>query len=263
MQVLMTTIPTLIRNFPWSRMVLALCLAIGLAAATASCNQNPPTGFQPGEARRVVNSPVVSQPEAAVRTLPTLSARPTDVPTPVVPPSPTPRGTVSPATVETTPEAQAHITPEAQAPVTPRPTPTTTPTAVAQPTPPTPSGPIKLSFTLANDQTITSAPTARLVAPGIPGLSHYEIAVGTSMVGSDITGRTNIGTLTEYRMQNGVDGVQLSLDYNRDYYLTVWAFDTTGTLVGSAGSQAWFVHSPFSPNPPKRDVRVVDTMDDG
>lgn len=233
MQVLMTTIPTLIRNFPWSITVLALCLAIGLAAAAISCNQNPPTGFQPGEARRVVNSPVVSQPEAAVPTVPPPAARPTEVPTPVVPPSPTPRGTVSPANLETTPEAQA--------PVTPRPT----PTAVAQPTPPPPSGPITLSFNLVNDQTITSAPTARLVAPGIPGLSHYEIAVGTSMGGSDITGRTNIGTLTEYRMQNGVDGVQLSLDYNRDYYLTVWAFDTTGRLVGSAGSQAWFVHSPF------------------
>ena len=48
-----------------------------------------------------------------------------------------------------------------------------------------------------------------------------------------------------YRAEAGIDGINLTLEDKRDYYLSVRALDHEGTVIGKESSQAWFIHSPF------------------
>ena len=44
----------------------------------------------------------------------------------------------------------------------------------------------------------------------------------------------------------GLDGVQISLAANQDYYLSIRALTDGGVVIGAARSQAWFVYAPYT-----------------
>ena len=129
----------------------------------------------------------------------------------------------------------------------PAPTPLPTPAARPTPTlaPPKPKTPVELTLTLADDQARSSSPTATWVAGNPSRVSHYELALGASMGRAEVLDWKNLGAATSYRAEDGVDGINLTLEENRDYYLSLRALGHEGAVVGKASSQAWFVHTPY------------------
>ena len=157
---------------------------------------------------------------------PTATPAPTDTPTPVSRPTPSPTSTSIP-TLFPTDTPTPTITPIPTDTPTPTitPTPTDTPTPTITPTEtPTPiptSTPISLTFSLADDQATSSGPTVTWTAGDPSRISHYEMAIGASVDGTDVLDWKNVGTVTSYRVQHGKDGSRLRLDANRDYYLSL------------------------------------------
>ncbi len=64
---------------------------------------------------------------------------------------------------------------------------------------------------------------------GVTGV-HYEYAIGTSLGASDIVPFTNIGSVSSYRVQAGIDGVDAGLTFQVgvQYFSTVRAVDESG-----------------------------------
>ncbi len=98
----------------------------------------------------------------------------------------------------------------------------------------------------AADATPKKAPTTTWVAAtDTGGISHYEISIGTTSGGTDILSWKNIGNVTSYRVQNGVDSVTLGLTLGTNYYTNLRAVDSAGNTSSVASSVAW---KPFSPS---------------
>ena len=105
---------------------------------------------------------------------------------------------------------------------------------------------ISLSIVMANDQSSTSSPTAAWTAGDHSRAAYYEVALGTSMGAADVLDWRNIGRVTSYRAQDGLNGVSLALDSNQDYYFSLRAVGPDGQVIGTASSQAWFIYAPYT-----------------
>ncbi len=168
--------------------------------------------------------------QVPVSVAPAIAVPPPTDPTPNALPMPTP----TPAPVRETTPSDA-----------PMPAPTRRPTPMPTPTP----APIVLSMTLAGDPTPTSAPTATWNAgDSSTGVSRYEVALGTSMGGTEVLPWKNVGPDTSYRIRDGVDGVQVALDAKQDYYLSLRAVNDDGIVIAVANSRAWFLDVPYAFN---------------
>lgn len=133
---------------------------------------------------------------------------------------------------------------EATSPPTPSKSPP--PAMVPEPTATVPPPPISLSLSVANDQSHFDSPTATWTAQNA-GLSfRYELAVGSISGGTDVLNWKSVGEGPSYQLRDGFDGVQLLLNANRDYYLTVRAVDDAGDVLATTTSQAWFVYAPYT-----------------
>lgn len=72
------------------------------------------------------------------------------------------------------------------------------------------------------------------------GLSHYEVAIGTSAGASDILTFTDIGNVLSHK----VFSISPSLSTNTNYFTSVRAVDLAGNNSGSASSSAWQLPTP-------------------
>ena len=233
-------LPTDTRRLRWC---LALVVLAGLCLFFAACNGTIESGFTPGTESL---PPVGSGPESEranndvqpLHTSPTAMADPED---------PTPASTAAPsvAPTEALPPVVAQETNPAPAPApTAVPAPSPAPTAEATPI----SAPtfVVLSLRLSEDQTPRSSPTAAWWSADAAWVSRYEVALGISMGNDDVVGWKDVGPATNYRIQDALDGVQISLAANQDYYLSIRALTDGGVVMGAARSQAWFVYAPYT-----------------
>ena len=99
------------------------------------------------------------------------------------------------------------------------------------------------NLALLNNSTLTKAVTASWnpISSTYFETDHYQIAISTNVDSTDILYWTNIGNVTTYTPEDGIDGVSLSLAYNTDYYLMVKAVDVYGNESGAAVSELWRV----------------------
>lgn len=74
-------------------------------------------------------------------------------------------------------------------------------------------------------------------------LDHYEIAIGTSAGATDIQTWINIGNVTSYKIQDGVDGASFTLTESTNYYISLRAVDEAG-LSMTQDSAAFQVFNP-------------------
>ena len=160
---------------------------------------------------------------------------------PTATPAPTATTSVQPtATPTPTPTVQPTPTP------TPTATPSARPTATPTATPVGPPGPsVRLTMRLSGGQSATSAASAAWEVEEGDEVARYEVAVGSTMGGSDVVDWHDVGLSTAYHARDGEDGVRLALDPNRDYYLAVRALGEDGTALGAAQSPAWYVYEPY------------------
>ncbi len=81
------------------------------------------------------------------------------------------------------------------------------------------------------------------------GISHYEIAVGTANTGLNLTDTvpfTDIGNPSgNYTLNDGVDGISMSLVPGTDYYISIRAVDNNGNFGSIATSNSFIVVSDF------------------
>lgn len=71
-------------------------------------------------------------------------------------------------------------------------------------------------------------------------MRYYELAIGTSPGASDVTtGFKYIGNVTTYQAQNGLNGMNISLNTGVDYYTSVRAVDYAGNVSSVMTSSAW------------------------
>ena len=104
------------------------------------------------------------------------------------------------------------------------------------------------NLALLNNSTLTKAAAADWspIPSSYFQTSHYEVAIGTSVDTTDILFWTDIGNVTSYTAEHGIDGVSLSLEYGQDYFLMLKAIDTYGNQSSVAVSEAWRVLPPGS-----------------
>ena len=127
--------------------------------------------------------------------------------------------------------------------------PTSTPPPTATPTVAPPAFVTRLTLQLGDGESTTSAVSASWEVEDRTDVMRYEVAIGSVMGGSDVLDWHDVGLATEYHAQDGQDGVNLALDKNRDYYLTVRAVDVDQTVLGAAQSGAWYVYVPYDFDP--------------
>jgi hypothetical protein len=95
------------------------------------------------------------------------------------------------------------------------------------------------------DATRRKSPLASWVAGSDDvGIEKYQIALGTSSGGTDILNWKDIGNVTSYRVQNGADGVSLTLSYSTDYFLSIRAVDAAGNTSEVKTTSAWQLFEP-------------------
>lgn len=71
-------------------------------------------------------------------------------------------------------------------------------------------------------------------------LQSYEIAIGTTAGGTDISGGwKNIGNVTSYQPTNGAGGFSFTLQEGTTYYTSVRAKDEAGNYSGATTSTSW------------------------
>tara|TARA_Y100000590_G_scaffold470727_1_gene668798 strand:- start:836 stop:10723 length:9888 start_codon:yes stop_codon:yes gene_type:complete len=109
---------------------------------------------------------------------------------------------------------------------------------------------------VATDTTDPTDPTS-LSLTGLPGLtktktlswnastdscgfSHYEVALGTTSGGTEVSGFSNIGTSTTYQYT----GLSPYLNYTDTYYITVKAVDLAGNSSSEISSTGFTLTSP-------------------
>lgn len=97
------------------------------------------------------------------------------------------------------------------------------------------------TITLGNDSSRLAAPTVSFTAADDNcELSHYEIAIGTTLGGQEVLAFSNIGNVTSYQ-QKGLD-----LEYDKDYYFSIRAVDEQGNTSSNINSSAWQIFTPKS-----------------
>ncbi|MGK0367795.1 MAG: hypothetical protein ACI9QD_000934 [Thermoproteota archaeon] len=95
------------------------------------------------------------------------------------------------------------------------------------------------SLSLADDGSkLSSATVSFNTATDNCSVSHYEVAIGTSLGSEDVLGFTNIGNVTSFKQS------ALSLNYAQDYFYSVKAVDSTGNASAVLNSLAWSIFSP-------------------
>ncbi len=72
------------------------------------------------------------------------------------------------------------------------------------------------------------------------GLSHYELAIGTSAGASDVVAFTNAGNVTDYKFFS----ISPALETNTNYYTSVRAVDLAGNASATISSTAWSLPAP-------------------
>ena len=102
-----------------------------------------------------------------------------------------------------------------------------------------PTDPSDLS--LSGFASSTSSPTLNWTASiDSCGLSHYELAVGTSLGASDLIAFTNVGNVTDYKFFS----ISPGLATNTDYYTSIRAVDLAGNTSAIVSSLAWSLPAP-------------------
>ena len=135
--------------------------------------------------------------------------------------------------------------PTVTASVEPISTPAPTATVTVEP----PAFATRLTLQLDDGESTTSAVSASWEVEDETDVMRYEVAIGSVMGGNDILDWHDVGLATEYHAQDGQDGVNLTLDKNRDYYLTVRGVGADRTVLGAAQSGAWYVYEPYTFDP--------------
>jgi hypothetical protein len=104
------------------------------------------------------------------------------------------------------------------------------------------------NLALVNNSTLTKAATANWtpISSSYFQTSHYEVAIGTAADTTDILYWTNVGNVTAYTAENGIDGVSLNLLYGQDYFFMVKAIDGYGNESSVALSDVWRLLPPGS-----------------
>ncbi len=148
---------------------------------------------------------------------------------------------VSP-TATTSVDPTSTPSPTATPPIDPTSTPSPTATSPVDP----PAIATRLTLQLGDGESTTSAISASWEVEDGTDVTRYEVAIGSVMGGSDILDWHDVGLTTAYHAQDGQDGVNLALDKNRDYYLTVRAVNAGGTVLGLERSGAWYVYEPYT-----------------
>lgn len=95
------------------------------------------------------------------------------------------------------------------------------------------------SVTVSEDGSSRTSPTISWTkAQDSCELSHYELAIGTSLGASDVLAFTSIGDVTSYKQEN------LSLNYSQDYFYSVRAVDKAGNRSSVVNSSSWKIFTP-------------------
>ncbi|WP_419172000.1 LamG-like jellyroll fold domain-containing protein [Halobacteriovorax sp.] len=96
----------------------------------------------------------------------------------------------------------------------------------------------------ADDATASSSTTTTWsAATDNCNLDHYEIAIGTSAGATDVQTWIDIGNVTSYKIQDGLDTASFSLSEGTNYYITLRAIDEAG-LTMTQNSAAFTVFNP-------------------
>ncbi len=97
-----------------------------------------------------------------------------------------------------------------------------------------------ISLTSSGEATLVATPsfTWTVNRSSTYELERYEVAIGTSSGGVDVLGWQGVGTLTTYH------GINLDLSYSTNYYFSVRAVDSEGSLTGPIISEAFQVPTP-------------------
>ncbi|MDA8792124.1 hypothetical protein N9N67_02690 [Bacteriovoracaceae bacterium] len=69
-------------------------------------------------------------------------------------------------------------------------------------------------------------------------LDFYQVSIGTTSGASDVLSATNIGSVTDYTVQN------VSLSYQTDYFFTVEAVDEKGNVSAKLTTSSWTIFDP-------------------
>jgi hypothetical protein len=104
------------------------------------------------------------------------------------------------------------------------------------------------NLALLNNSTLATSASASWTAISSTyfNTSHYLMAIGTTTDSTDILFWTDIGKVTSYTAQDGINGVSLSLAYETDYYIMIKAVDAVGNESQTAVSSVWRVLPPGS-----------------
>jgi hypothetical protein len=102
------------------------------------------------------------------------------------------------------------------------------------------------NITLSNNSTLTQAATLSWTGLNSPSFitDHYELAIGTSSGGTEISFWTDIGLVNTYTATDLIDGFNFDLNYGVEYFLSVRAVDANGNLSQAATSASWRVVNP-------------------
>lgn len=82
------------------------------------------------------------------------------------------------------------------------------------------------------------------------GLSHYEVALGTSASASDVVAFTNVGDVGNHKFFS----ISPNLSTNTNYYLSVKAVDLAGNESNVVSSTAWQLPSPGGVDPTNLEI---------
>ncbi|MFG1591439.1 hypothetical protein [Halobacteriovorax sp. CON-3] len=101
----------------------------------------------------------------------------------------------------------------------------------------------------ADDATAGSSTTTTWVAATDNCvLDHYEIAIGTTAGATDVQTWIDIGNVTSYKIQDGVNGASFTLTEATNYYITLKAVDEAGFEI-IQNSAAFQVFNPATSLP--------------
>lgn len=105
------------------------------------------------------------------------------------------------------------------------------------------TGPVLSSFSdgvYRVSTTESPAVTWNAASDALSGVSHYQIALGSSNISQDIVNWTSIGNVLNYQFSS------LSLTVNQDYYIHLRAVDTAGNIGAAVVSDGWKALAPLS-----------------
>ncbi|MCO4754365.1 MAG: hypothetical protein KC478_07770, partial [Bacteriovoracaceae bacterium] len=97
------------------------------------------------------------------------------------------------------------------------------------------------NLAINNNANVNKSPSAtwEAIDPNLFNTAYYEVAIGTKPGGTESVYWLNVGNVSTYQVINGVDGASLVLSPGIDYYLSVRAVDTVGSVSQVAISDPW------------------------